>query len=319
MPDLLDHLRSAYAPDSPMSYDQLFEQVRNNPLLVLDDLGAHNTTPWAQEKLLQVLNHRFNSKLPTIITLQCPVEDLEPGLRTRIQAQPFSRIFELGHRGGDAPLLEVIGGLGNHMLDRMTFENFELSGRAGTTSRQKDTLKAAHDGALNLALRNEGWLLLSGAPGCGKTHLSVAVLNKQLDEGRPCVFAFVPALMDRLRSSLDEDSPTNYDQELDRIKTSPLLVLDDLGAEAMRPWAEEKLYQIIDYRYNTWLPTVVNAISTVEVMDETRPRIASRLKDPRVNWVHIEAPDYRDQGGGSSASSRQSRTPTARPRRRAGP
>ena len=47
----------------------------------------------------------------------------------------------------------------------------------------------------------------------------------------------------------------------------------------MRPWAEEKLYQIIDYRYNTWLPTVVNAISTVEVMDETRPRIASRLKD----------------------------------------
>ena len=152
--------------------------------------------------MLQVLNHRFNGKLPTIITLQCPVEDLDPGLRTRLQAQPFSRIFELGHRGGDAPLLEVIGGLGDHMLDRMNFEHFELSGRAGTTVDRETTLKAAHDGALNLALRNEGWLLLTGAPGCGKTHLSVAVLNKQLDEGRPCVFAFVPALLDRLRSSL---------------------------------------------------------------------------------------------------------------------
>ncbi len=319
VPDLLDHLRSAYAPDSPMTYDQLFEQVRNNPLLVLDDLGAHNTTPWAQEKLLQVLNHRFNGKLPTVITLQCPVEDLDPALRTRLQAQPFSRIFELGNRVGDTPLLEVIGGLGDHMLDRMTFENFEVTGRAGATSRQKDTLKAAHDGALNLALRNEGWLLLSGVPGCGKTHLSVAVLNRQVDEGRPCVFAFVPALMDRLRSSLDEDSDTSYDKELDKIKRSPLLVLDDLGAETTRPWAEEKLFQILDYRYNTWMPTIINTISSMEVLDESRPRIASRFKDPRVNSVHIEAADYRDQGSGSPPSSRQTRTTAPKPRRRAGP
>ena len=320
VPDLLDHLRSAYAPDSPMSYDQLFEQVRNNPLLVLDDLGARNTTPWAQEKLLQVLNHRFNGKLPTVITLQCPVEDLDPGLRTRLQSQPFSRIFELGSSGsGEAPLLDVIGGLGDHMLDRMTFENFDITGRAGTTSRQKDSLKAAHDGAQHLALRNEGWLLLSGAPGCGKTHLSVAVLNKHLDEGRPCVFAFVPALIDRLRSSFDENSHINYDQEMDRIKKSPLLVLDDLGSEITTPWAEEKLFQILDYRYNMWLPTVVNAISTIEVLDETRPRIASRLKDPRVNWVHIEAPDYRDQGGRSPSPTRAVRSTPPKPRRRAGP
>ena len=96
VPDLLDHLRSAYAPESPMSYDQLFEQVRNNPLLILDDLGAQNTTPWAQEKLLQVLNHRFNGKLPTIVTLQCPVEDLDPGLRTRLQAQTLLPHLRVG-------------------------------------------------------------------------------------------------------------------------------------------------------------------------------------------------------------------------------
>ena len=37
--DLLDHLRSSYAPDSPTAYDELFEQVRNVPLLALDGLG----------------------------------------------------------------------------------------------------------------------------------------------------------------------------------------------------------------------------------------------------------------------------------------
>ena len=320
VPDLLDHLRSAYAPDSPMSYDQLFEQVRNNPLLVLDDLGAHNTTPWAQEKLLQVLNHRFNSKLPTVITLQCPVEDLDPAMRARLQAQPFSRIFELGPRGGsEAPLLEIIGGLGNDMLDRMTFEKFDAAGRAGSTTRDKLSLQGALAAAQNFALRNEGWLLLTGAPGCGKTHLSVAVLNKQLDEGHPCVFAFVPALLDHLRSSFDERSHISYDRELERVKRTPLLVMDDLGSEATTPWAEEKLFQIIDYRYNMWMPTVINAFSTIDVLDETRPRIASRLKDQRVNWVHIEALDYRDQGGTSPQPRPATRSAPAKPRRRAGP
>ena len=35
--DLLDHLRSTYAPDNPVTYDELFDQVRNVPLLVVDD------------------------------------------------------------------------------------------------------------------------------------------------------------------------------------------------------------------------------------------------------------------------------------------
>ena len=33
------------------------EAIRETPLLILDDLGAHNSTPWAQEKLFQIINH----------------------------------------------------------------------------------------------------------------------------------------------------------------------------------------------------------------------------------------------------------------------
>ena len=46
VPDLLDHLRTTYAPDSEAAYDSLFDQVRSVPLLILDDLGVHSATPW---------------------------------------------------------------------------------------------------------------------------------------------------------------------------------------------------------------------------------------------------------------------------------
>ena len=50
-PDLLDMLRTTYNPNSKASFDEYFEQVRNVPLLVLDDLGVENPSGWAKEKL----------------------------------------------------------------------------------------------------------------------------------------------------------------------------------------------------------------------------------------------------------------------------
>jgi DNA replication protein DnaC len=60
VPDLLDHLRAAYQPGAEVAYDELFDRVRNAPVLVLDDLGTQAQTPWAREKLFQLINHRFN-------------------------------------------------------------------------------------------------------------------------------------------------------------------------------------------------------------------------------------------------------------------
>src|SRR4030042_209000 len=57
--DLLDHLRSAFSPSSEIVYDELFERVKNAPLLILDDLTMTATTPWAKGKLEQLLDYRF--------------------------------------------------------------------------------------------------------------------------------------------------------------------------------------------------------------------------------------------------------------------
>ena len=84
VPDLLDHLRSTYSPDSKVSYDELFESIRTAPLLILDDLGAHSSTPWAEEKLYQLVNYRYNHRLPTVITTNLTLDELDERLASRL-------------------------------------------------------------------------------------------------------------------------------------------------------------------------------------------------------------------------------------------
>ena len=67
-PELLDHLRAAFDPAAAVRYDDLFERVADAPLLVLDDLGAHSASPWADDKLDQILTRRYHARMPTIVT-----------------------------------------------------------------------------------------------------------------------------------------------------------------------------------------------------------------------------------------------------------
>ena len=290
VPDLLDHLRATFAPDSPVSYDELFEQVRNAPVLVLDDLGYHSGTPWAQEKLYQVLNHRFNSRLPTVIVLSVPLERLDERLQMRLADSDLSRMLSLARK--PTLLLECIGGLDSHMLDSMTFDSFEVQGNQAD-EQQRASLEAAFQYSHNYARDPDGWLLLMGPNGCGKTHLAVAITSYRLKRGLPVFFAVVPDLLDHLRATFSPNSLVSYDQVFEPVKTAPFLVLDDLGAQSSTPWAQEKLYQIVVHRHNVRLPTVITAMEDVRFSRA----ISSRLNDSILVQVReIQAPDYRDQG-----------------------
>ena len=68
VPDLLDHLRYTFSTDSRVTYDELFDRIKQASLLMLDDLGSESSTTWANEKLYQIIVHRHNAQLPTVIT-----------------------------------------------------------------------------------------------------------------------------------------------------------------------------------------------------------------------------------------------------------
>ncbi|NJM07968.1 ATP-binding protein [Candidatus Gracilibacteria bacterium] len=84
VPDLLDRLRATFRPASAVAYDQLFDQVRSVGLLVLDDLGTEHATPWAREKLYQIVNHRYNHRLATVFTSNVRLEQHDPHIVSRL-------------------------------------------------------------------------------------------------------------------------------------------------------------------------------------------------------------------------------------------
>ncbi len=288
VPDLLDHLRSAFSPDSEMPYDEFFDRVRKAPLLILDDLGTQTSSSWAKEKLNQLLNHRFNNELPTVITTSTPIEQLEERIITRLTEPNLCRTYVVEEKQPSS--LDYSGGVGPELLRSMSFDNFDWK-RVNLLPEQRQNLELVFHKALNFAKSPDGWLVLIGVTGCGKTHLAAAIANYRLQAGKPASFVVVPDFLDHLRATFSPDSKVSYDQLFESIKNTPLLILDDFGEQSTTPWAQEKLYQVINHRYNARLATVITTRLTLEEIENP---ISSRLIDPKISLVwNINVPDYR--------------------------
>ena len=175
-------------------------------------------------------------------------------------------------------------------LRHLTFDNFQERGQVGLRAAQAESLEYAYNQARHFAQHAKGWLLLSGSYGCGKTHLAAAIANFVVDVGIPTLFLTVPDLLNSLRFSYDDPEST-FEQRFDEIRSAPLLIMDDFGTQNATEWSQEKLFQILNYRYINKLPVV---ITTNLMLEEMEPRIRSRLEDPEmVTSVKIIAPDYR--------------------------
>lgn len=308
VPDLLDHLRAAFAPNSETTFDQRFETVRQASLLILDDFGSQSATPWANEKLFQILNHRYTARLATVITTNLRLPEIESRLRSRLSDPDLVTRLLIDvpdYRASNSALAQDSNTLAMHA--DQTFENFDLRDQE-LPGEKAQNLQKAKALAEAFAIDPQGWLVLTGEYGCGKTHLAAAIANRYLRVHRKQpMFLVVPDLLDYLRSAFNPNSTSPLDVRFEELRRAPLLILDDLGTESATPWAREKLFQLLDYRYVARLPTVFTSVAPVvpgsedkgdkrrpSAIIETHPWLASRMLDSsRSTIIAIAAPGYR--------------------------
>ncbi|MCY3707319.1 MAG: ATP-binding protein [Caldilineaceae bacterium] len=306
VPDLLDHLRSTFGPSSEASYDDVFDEVRNTAVLVLDDLGVQVASPWTQEKMFQILNDRYNRQLPTVLTTNQRLEDLDQRLRSRLQDHDLVRnipILATDYRAGANPGQGDLSTLSFHASH--TFEAFDVQ-RRNASVQVNANLRRVREAAEAFAFSPSGWLILLGASGAGKTHLAAAISNTLRAGGLDDVmFVVVPDLLDYLRAAFNPQSPVPYDRRFDELKRTPMLVLDDLGTESATPWAKEKLFQLLNFRYTALLPTVITS-SIAE--DRLEPWLRTRINDAiHCQVLTIETTSYR--GSADQVEGRQLKQP----------
>lgn len=293
VPDLLDWLRFSYRKENE-PFEVRFDRIRHIELLILDDLGTHNATEWATEKLYQILNFRYVNRKSTVITTNQKLEQMEGRIRSRLEDRDLVNHVQINAPDYRAPFVETANQLQLSTLNvhtKQTFESFSLREKDKLDADIKKNLRNAKQACEKFARSPKGWILLQGSYGCGKTHLAAAIANHRLTMGEVPMFVVVPDLLDHLRATFDPSSTVSYASLFNQVRTVSLLVLDDFGTQSATPWALEKLYQIFNYRYNAELPTV---ITTSLVFDNIDPRIRSRMLDSRICSIFaITAPAYR--------------------------
>jgi len=288
---LLDRLRSTFDPLAWESYDTVFAQLRDCPLLVIDDLGDESPTPWALEKLYQLFNHRSITALPTVVTTRVPPERIDPHIRSRLfDIHLVTEInIDAPDFRGKPGALENLSDLAQH--PDCTFDTFDFREQeAHIPPTWLRELRAAYESARHFAVDPRGWLVLAGGHLNGKTHLAAAIGHHCVQQDWPSVFITAAILLSHLRHAFDPNSDVFYDEVFAQLKTAPLLILDDLRLYKTTTWARDKIAHLLDYRYVTGLPTVITTPHKLEQLDA---RLQVRLNSALSTLCPLSIPPYR--------------------------
>ncbi len=104
-----------------------------------------------------------------------------------------------------------------------------------------------------------------GDLGVGKSYLAACTSNFFAKQGTRVVFVHVPSLLNHMKQLFN--SPNDMERHLRILRTVPLLVLDDLGAEPITSWSrDEILLSILNDRLENKRKTIITSNATPDML-----------------------------------------------------
>ena len=203
--------------------------------------------------------------------------------RKREEKAKIDRLFEMSKMG--------------ERFKTRTFDNFIVN------SENKKSLEIAKGFVENFEQAKASGLgiMFVGNYGAGKTHLACGIAIELIKKGIPVIYGTAITLLFKIKQTYGEEVKTSEWDLLDLYSTVDLLIIDDLGKEKPSEWVLEKLYHIINQRYENLKPTIIttnyddvtliNRLSTAS-NSSTAEAIVSRLNE-MCTGVYMNFEDHR--------------------------
>lgn len=93
--DLLDEIKKTFDKDSQLTESELIESIKKIDVLILDDVGVENPTPWVKTIFYSILDGRMDNNKITIFTSNMSMEELDHDdrLKSRIEKMAIPMEF----------------------------------------------------------------------------------------------------------------------------------------------------------------------------------------------------------------------------------
>ncbi|ASK61386.1 DnaC replication protein [Virgibacillus phasianinus] len=171
----------------------------------------------------------------------------------------------------------------NESLKQATLENYEPTSNELLKAKQiVTTYIDTFDGKQNM--------LFTGIYGTGKSHLSVSITKKLMEQGYECLFLSLPKLLTKIKQTYNKEGATE-EELLSVIQRVDLLVLDDIGAEQQTEWSTSKLFEILDDRAGKATIYTTN-LKSPELKKRVNERNFSRIME-NTEVIVMNGSDYR--------------------------
>ena len=177
----------------------------------------------------------------------------------------------------------------------MKFEDFDFGSRYDDAHlskiNQPDNISKA---LCDWASKPKGILFFISNPGVGKTYFCAAMCRDILEKKKNVRYMQERKLYQKMREVIQNG--WDYEQELRRLCEVEFFILDDIGSTQMTDFQKEVLFNFLDYRYTSNLPTIITSnIWIREMGDFFSPRFISRVKDKNNLIIEINGKDKRQE------------------------